>query len=498
VKSLLVNVIAEEEVRVAVVDDGELVEYHLEEVDGRSLLGNIYLGRVVNIEASIQSAFVDLGESRAAFMHVSDLHPAYDRAPEVPIDRLGETPGPETGRAPIQDQLRRGQPLLVQVTKEQIGSKGPTVTTFIGLPGRFLVLMAGMEEPGVSKRVSGAQEREDLRKAAESLQPPDNAGIIVRTAARGVALEEFQRDLEALKRVWEEICDEATAVAAPRLLYQEGDLVERSLRDLFGPDIDEVVVDDAGMEERVRGLLGDRQDEGSGRVRSHEGKLSIFRRFGVESEIDNIYDRKVALPSGGSLVIEETEALVAIDVNSGSSREETNLEQTALGTNLEAATEIARQLRLRDIGGVVVCDFIDMVDGQNRCQLEEAFVARLGLDRAKAWVSKLSRFGIIELTRQRLRPSKDRLGRETCPLCSGRGTVRSPRSVATAIFRQLRRDLGECEKEEVLVTVADEVLEVLVNRRRDDLTALEQKHGVRIEVRTGYRRGPERYLIQYR
>jgi len=197
-------------------------------------------------------------------------------------------------------------------------------------------------------------------------------------------------------------------------------------------------------------------------------------------------------------VIEETEALVAIDVNSGSSREETNLEQTALGTNLEAATEIARQLRLRDIGGVVVCDFIDMVDGQNRCQLEEAFVARLGLDRAKAWVSKLSRFGIIELTRQRLRPSKDRLGRETCPLCSGRGTVRSPRSVATAIFRQLRRDLGECEKEEVLVTVADEVLEVLVNRRRDDLTALEQKHGVRIEVRTGYRRGPERYLIQYR
>ncbi len=497
-KRLLINVLDPNESRVAIVEDGTLLEYHLEETDRRSILGNIYLARIVNIEPGIQAAFLDLGESRSAFLHVSDLHTAYHGANGVPWDKLAVHAGRERSRPLIQDIIRKGQSLLVQISKEAIGSKGPTVTTFVSLPGRFLVLMLGMARAGVSRRIDDPGKRDRLREIASSLEGPASVGLIVRTAGADQPRKVLERDLKYLSRVWEDI---VTGVAESRpgaLLYRESDLVIRTVRDLYDPEIEEVLVDREAEAEQVREFLGRVMPRHAARVKHYRGNQPLFSKFRVESEIDNIYDRRVPLPSGGSLVIDETEALVAIDVNSGSCRVEKNLERTALRTNLEASVEIARQLRLRDIGGVVVCDYIDMVEAENRRTLEAHFREQMRPDRAKTWFSRLSRFGIIELTRQRLRPSKDRVGRETCPHCRGRGTVRSIRSVGAAILRQLRLGLADDSHQEACVTAGEDVLDLLVNRRRDELVELETELGKRIVVRPGHDLGSERFTIDFR
>jgi len=497
-KRLLINVLDPDESRVAIVDDGTLLEYHLEETDRRSLLGNVYLARVVNIEPGIQAAFLDIGEQRSAFLHVSDLHPAYTGENGIPWQKLGGKTPRERPKSLLQDLLRKGQTLLVQISKDSIGSKGPSVTTYVALPGRFLVLMLGMGRAGVSRKIDDPEQRDRLRELAASLSGPESAGLIVRTAGADQPRKVLERDLKYLSRVWEDIVRKTGEMRPPALLYRESDLVIRTVRDLYDPEIEEVLVDREAEAEQVREFLGRVMPRHAARVKHYQGTQPLFSRFRVESEIDNIYDRKVPLPSGGSLVIDETEALVAIDVNSGSTRGEKDLERTALRTNLEASTEIARQLRLRDIGGVVVCDFIDMVEAENRRALEQHFREQMRTDRAKTWFSRLSRFGIIELTRQRLRPSKDRVGRETCPLCRGRGSVRNSRSVAAAILRQLRRGLTEGTHQEAVVTVAEDVLDALVNRRRDDLVNLEAEIGKRIVVLPGHDLGTQRFSIDFK
>ena len=481
-KRMLINVLDPEESRVAIVDEGTLLEYHLEETDRRSLVGNVYLARVVNIEPGIQAAFLDIGEQKSAFLHVSDLHPAYQGATEIPWDGLSEQVPRDRPKSLIQNILRKGQTLLVQISKEAIGNKGPTVTTFISLPGRFLVLMLGMSRAGVSRKIEDPEQRDRLREIAASLSGPSEVGLIVRTAGSDQPRKVLERDLRYLTRVWEGIVENVDR-EAPALLYRESDLVIRTVRDLYDPEIDEVLVDREAEADEVREFLGRIMPRHANRVKYYEGPSPLFSRFRVETEIDNIYDRRVPLASGGSLVIDETEALVAIDVNSGSYRQEKDLEQTALRINLEAADEIARQLRLRDIGGVVVCDFIDMIEADHRRALEGAFREAVRPDRAKTWFSRLSRFGIIELTRQRLRPSKDRVARETCSVCRGRGTVKSARSVAASLFRQLRRGLADEGVHGATVTVGGEVLDVLINRRRDELVQLESKTGKRIVIR---------------
>ena len=505
-KRMLVNVLDPEESRVAIVDDGTLLEYHLEETDRRSLVGNVYLARVVNIEPGIQAAFLDVGEQKSAFLHVSDLHPSYQGATEIPWEGLSEKLPRDREKPLIQTQLRKGQTLLVQISKEAIGNKGPTVTTFVSLPGRFLVLMLGMSRAGVSRKIDDPEQRDRLREIAASLNGPPEVGLIIRTAGHDQPRKVLERDLRYLTRVWEDIVTQVGSEKAPALLYRESDLVIRTVRDLYDPEIDEVLVDREAEAEQVREFLGRVMPRHASRVKHYEGSSPLFSRFRVESEIDNIYDRRVPLSSGGSLVIDETEALVAIDVNSGSYRGEKDLEGTALRINLEAASEIARQLRLRDIGGVVVCDFIDMTEAENRRTLEQHFREAMRPDRAKTWFSRLSRFGIIELTRQRLRPSKDRVARETCPVCRGRGTIRNARSIAAGIFRQLRRGLAEPGTQEAVVTVGDEVLDLLINRRRDDLVNLENEHGKRIVIRPGHtsRDGhgsgsaPSRFSVDFR
>ena len=477
---LLVHSRDRDAVTVALIDeDRTLWEFHEEDRETLRSLGNVYLGRVVNIEPAIQSAFIDIGERRTAFLHISDLHPAYCGARQVPVDRLGERASRERGEDRIQEILHRGQELLVQVSKEAIGQKGPTVTTFIGLPGRSVVLMTGLDRPGISKKIVDDQERDRLRLVAEQLPGIPNAGIIIRTAGRIRDLAQLTAEVDVLAASWAKICKSAAAGGGPVLLHREADLLLRTARDLVSESISEVVIDDPWAAEKFLEYRGQWNPGEAPPVRLHRSKSALFLEFGIEQQINSLYDRKVALPSGGSLVIDETEALVAIDVNSGSSTSESDLESTALLTNLEAAREIARNLRLRDMGGVVVCDFIDMMEAENRRTLEDSFRELVREDRAKIWFAKLSRFGLLELTRQRLGPSKDRAGRESCPVCLGRGTVRSARSVASGVLRELRQGIAKASSEEAHVTVGQPVRDLLLGVRREDLDALEMEFGKR-------------------
>ena len=496
---LLVQSRNTDELQVAVIDgNGLLWEYHREQQGISRIFGNIYLGRVVNIQPAIQAAFIDIGERRTAFLHVSDLHPAYQAASGIPFDKFGEKSELARGEGSIQDLLRQGQEILVQITKESIGQKGPSVTTYIGLPGRSIVLMVGLDRPGVSKKIDDEDDRERLRALAEGLSQVANTGVIVRTAGQDRGREQLLEEVQILERIWLSICERAGAGGGPVLLHQEADLLLRTVRDLCTDQIEEVLLDDPQIVEKFREYHQNMIPEEPVPIRLHDSKSSLFMEFGVEPQIDSIYDRKVALPSGGSLVIDETEALVAIDVNSGSSTTEKDLESTAVRTNLEAAKEIARQLHLRDIGGVVVCDFIDMVEEQNRQKLEDTFRELVRYDRAKTWFAKLSRFGLLELTRQRIGASKDRAGRETCPTCRGRGTVRSARSVATGVIRELRQGMAVSTTDEALITVGEPVLELLQGRCREDLEALEVEYGKKVVLLEGQGWPPERWTIQYR
>lgn len=494
---MLVNVLEEDECRVAILEDGALVEFYLEETHDRSLLGNVYLGRVVNVEPGIQAAFIDIGEAKSAFVHVSDVMPSYAGATCIPFEAFQERP-PAGDKTLLQNVLRKGQTVLVQVSKNAIGHKGPTVTTYLSLPGRYLVLMAGMSRSGVSKKIEDLEQRDRLRTIADGFPPVDHMGVIVRTAGADQAKRDLDQDLRYLRQVWSVIVEKARAGRAPSCVYQESDLVIRTIRDLFDPQVEEILVDSEPVAAQAREFLELVMPRYASRVQYYQDAMPIFHRFNVEKQIEGIYDRKVSLPSGGTLVIEETEALVAVDVNSGRYREESDLERTALQINLEAATEIARQLRLRDLGGVVICDFIDMLEAANRRQVEQAMREQVRRDRAKTWLTRMSRFGIIEMTRQRLRPSKDRVAREPCPTCGGRGTVRSARSVATGILRQLRRGLGEKRTQEALVTVGEGVFDVLVNQRRDQLLRCEQSVGKKIVIRHDSALGCDQYMVHFR
>lgn len=495
-KRLLISVREAEEVRVAVLDDERLLEYHVEPAAERQLRGNIYVGRVLNIEPAIQAAFIDIGESRTAFMHVSDLHPAYAEATGIPFDELGDEAELDE-RPHIQRILRRSQPILVQVTKEAIGHKGPSVTSFVSLPGRSVVLVAGMSRFGVSKKIVDPEQRERLRTLAEELRGDDPMGVILRTAAADQPREDLENDLVFLRQVWEGIVKKAKFHAPPSLLYEESDLVIRTIRDLFEDDVDEIVFDDEAETVRARSFLESAMPRYADRLRAYSGEVPLFDRYHVEPAIESIYNRRVALPSGGSLVIDETEALVAIDINSGRSRGQDHLEETAIKTNLEAATEIARQLRLRDMGGVIVCDFIDMVEADNRRQVETRIREELRKDRSKTWIARMSRFGLIEMTRQRLRPSKDRVTRRACPLCHGRGTIRSDASAASALFRQLRRGLRDRPGLDATVQVSEDFLAHLANHARETLIKLESESDQRILLELEHRRVADDYSVRY-
>ncbi len=478
---MVVNDVPGEECRIAILQDGHLEELYAERVSSASSVGNIYKGRVTNVESAIQAAFVDFGHAQRGFLHISDLHPMY-----FPGGGKTEKVGRKTARRDrplMQNCLQRGQEIIVQVLKEGIGTKGPTLTSYLSIPGRMMVMMPNMDRVGVTRKVEDDDQRRSMRDVLDKLDLPDNFGFILRTAGMGRTKLELKRDVAYLTRLWKVMEKRNEKVGAPCELYTESDLLIRTIRDVLRPSIKAVVVDSDSALERCNAFLRVIAPRSAPQVIRYRRGLPIFHAFNIERQIDVIHQREVHLPSGGRLVIDQTEALVAIDVNSGRSRSAKDSETNAFNTNMEAADEICRQLRLRDLGGLVINDLIDMRHQRHRRKVEERFTHNLERDRARTTTLKISEFGILEMTRQRMRPSMRMSHFIGCPGCEGQGEIQAPDSVATDVVRQVGYLLQHRDVARVEVVVSSKVASVLLSTRRRHLTILEEQMEKQVDVR---------------
>ena len=478
---MLINVADRDECRIALTHNGKLEELFMERTSAESHVGNIYKGLITNVEPSIQAAFVDFGLGKNGFLHISDVQPQYFTDRKSDPENVGKKT-PRRDRPPIQKCLRRGQTVIVQITKEGIGTKGPTLTTYLAIPGRYLVMMPGMSRLGVSRKIEDEDVRRSVRDLLGQLDLPKGMGFILRTAGVDKTKRELKQDLNYLSRLWKTVAGRIRSKAAPAELYQESDLVTRTIRDVYTSEVSRIIVDDERIAERAREFLSIVMPRGKNPVEVYEGKEPLFHKYGIESEIQKIHSRHVPLPSGGSLVIDSTEALVAVDVNSGRFRSPTNAEETALRINLEAADEIARQLRLRDLGGVIICDFIDMRLDRNRRALEQALRKALRAHKEKARILRMSQFGIIEITRQRQRASIKGSIYEDCPHCRGTGQIKSVESMTLDAMRMLRLAVYRDDVHTVQLRVNPTVASHLLNRRRGALHNLETLTDKRIII----------------
>jgi len=481
-KEMIINVVPGEECRIAILHKGKLEEMYIERASAESHVGNIYKGLVTNVEPSIQAAFVDFGLGKNGFLHVSDLHPQYFPDGGQPAENVGRKL-PRRSRPPIQRCLRRGQQIIVQITKEGIGTKGPTLSTYLSIPGRFLVMMPGMRQLGVSRKIEDDEVRIKLRSQLHELELPEGMGFIARTAAQDRTKRELQSDLKYLMRLWSMITRRMKEERAPAELYRESDLVIRTIRDLYSAEIGKIVVDDAAVAQRAREFLQIFSPRAGDVVHEYTDPVPIFHRYGIEAELDRLHSRHVPLRSGGSLVIEPTEALVAIDVNSGKFRTEDDAEATAFKINMEAADEIARQLRLRDLGGVIICDFIDMRQESHKRAIERRLASNLRQHKERAKILRMSQFGIIEMTRQRQRASLTRSVYQDCRYCHGTGLVKTGESVALDVMRIIQLNIIRDPVRVIELTVSPEVANHLLNRKRAALANLEAKYRRTILIR---------------
>ena len=497
-KIMLINVTHAEESRVGIVDDGQLESFEIESFSREHLKGNIYKGVVRRIHPAIEAAFVDIGADRDAFLPLDEI--CFSNLPggrNGPGSNGSEEKG-EKGRRRIKDVLKSGDEILVQIIKEQFINKPPTISTFYSLPGRYLVLLPGSEDAGISRKIEG-EERVRVREIIESLRPPPGCGIIVRTAASfDEDHGELDRDLAYLHRLWESIKQNAETKRAPTLIYREHDLVLRNIRDYFTPDIDEVFVDNEDVYERAKDFLHNIMPGKEHLLHLYQGDQPIFSRFGLESQIESIYKRRVALKSGGSIVIDGTEALTAIDVNSGGSMRGTNQEETAHETNLEAAREVARQLRLRDLGGIIVIDFIDMRIQSHISDVERALREAMRPEKARHDVGRISRLGLLEISRQRLRPAAVASSYTACPMCEGHGSIRTAESAALGILRKIHHRVAEGDIAQMNVTLPRDVAMYLLNQKRDDLATLERRYSARIQIIVSEKLMPHQSEIETR
>ncbi len=483
-KEMLINVSEGEECRIALVNNRRLEELYMERTSATSHVGNIYKGRVTNVEPSIQAAFIDFGLGRNGFLHISDLMPQY-------FGRRGDDYQESVGRKmarrdrpPIQKCLRRGDDIVVQIIKEGIGTKGPTLSTYVSIPGRILVMMPGMSKLGVSRKIEDEEERRRLRQILDALKPPRDCGFIIRTAGIGKTKAEIQKDLNYLTRLWQNIEQKIESGPGPIELYTEGDLVTRTVRDVFTADIERIIVDNKEVARRVKEFMKIALPRTRNKLDLYEEAIPLFHKYGIEKEIELMYSRHVPLPSGGSLVIDSTEAIVAIDVNSGKFRDHSDAEMTAFKTDIEAADEIPRQLRLRDLGGVIICDFIDLRYERHRRDLEKRLHDNLRNDRAKTKMLRMSQFGIIEMTRQRMRPSLKRSIYSDCPYCKGAGLVKTPESMALDVMRRLAIAASDDRIARIDLAINPDVAFYLQNKKRAALAALENQTGKRIVIRS--------------
>jgi len=482
-QEMLIDYVPGEECRIAITEEGVLEEFYQERASNESHVGNIYKGQVVSVEASIQAAFVDFGIGRNGFLHISDVHPKY--FPGKSREET-ETVGKKTSRKdrpPVQQCLKRGQQVLVQVLKEGLGTKGPTVTTYLSIPGRFLVMMPDMERHGVSRKVDDEEQRRDLKRILDDLKPPKEFGFIVRTAGSGRTKTELKRDLAYLQRLWRTIEKRQKQIGRTGELYTESDLIIRTIRDIFTTDVKRIIVNDATAAQRARDFLAIASPRAGSHVYHYDDPVPIFYRYGIEPQIEQINARTVTLPSGGSIILDQTEALVAIDVNSGKMRQHGDAETTAYQSNLEAAEEICRQLRLRDLGGVVVCDLIDMRAHKHRKAVEQKFKDLLKRDRARSKTTTISAFGLLEMTRQRMRPSLRTSTYALCRHCEGDGRIKSPESVLLQVMRRLAIAMQNAKAQRIELTVSPDVAFRLLNGKRGELVRLETTYEIPVTVR---------------
>ncbi len=470
-KRMLVNATQEEELRVALVDGQKLFDLSIEIPSREQKKANVYKGRISRIEPSLEACFVDYGATRHGFLPLKEVSREYFRQQ------------PQGGRMNIRELLAEGQDLIVQVEKEERGNKGAALTTFLSLAGRFLVLMPNNPRAGgVSRRIEG-EDRDQMREVMNQLRIPDGMGAIVRTAGVGRSAEELQWDLDNLNAQWEQIAAASKDRPAPYLVYRESDAVTRALRDYLSDDIGEVLVDDpAAFQKAQEYMQRFMPADAQRRLKLYTDDIALFTRYQIESQIESAYAHKVQLPSGGSIVIDYTEALVSIDINSARATKGSDIETTAFNTNLEAADEVARQLRIRDIGGLIVIDFIDMESGKNQREVEDRLRDAVRMDRARIQIGKLSRFGLLEMSRQRLRPSLGESSHIVCPRCVGIGSIRSVESMALAVLRLIGEELRKDRTVRVIAQLPVEVATFLFNEKREWLRTLEDRSSAELVI----------------
>ena len=468
-KRMLINATHAEELRVALVDGQKLLDLDIERAYREQKKSNIYKGRITRVEPSLEAAFVDYGAERHGFLPLKEIAREYFQQQEQ-------------GRKRIQDLVREGQEIIVQVDKEERSSKGAALTTFVSLAGRYLVLMPNNPRAGgVSRRIEG-EDRTQIRQHLQLLDIPENMGVIARTAGIGQELEALQRDLEYLKQIWQAIVDTAAPRAAPFLIYQEGNVVVRALRDHFSEDIGEVLIDEEGAYNAAVQFMGSMMPKMVHRLKYYDNDVPLFSRYQIEQQIESAFSREVRLESGGAIVIDHTEALVAVDVNSGRATKGQDIAETAFQTNLEAAEEIARQIRLRDLGGLIVVDFIDMESPKHQREVENKLKEALKLDRARVQLGRISRFGLMEMSRQRLGASLEEASSEPCPRCNGTGQIRGCEATSMHVLRLLYEECMKTGAAEVECQVPVDVAVYLLNEKRRQILELEAKTDTRILV----------------
>ena len=473
-RKLLINAAEEEECRIALISDGRLEFLDRALRLREQYKGNVYKGQVVRIEPSLQAAFVEFSHShRAGFLPMAEIMPDIYETEESDEERRS--------RPRIEEVVKKGMELIVQVVKEETGKKGAALSTYISLAGQYLVLMPGNSNGGISRKIEDEEDRKRLKKIINDLKMPDGVGIIVRTAGLGRTKTELNRDLQSQTRLWKEIEKKSDDAAAPTLLHQEADVLIRTLRDNFSTDIDEVICDTEDAFERAQAFLKAGMPRYVNRVKHFEGPGPLFGHFKVEEQIEQLKHNRVTLPSGGWIVLEQTEAMVCVDVNSGRATQERGIEKTALRTNLEAAEEVARQLRLRDLGGLVVIDFIDMKDAKHLRQIEKTFKNAMKIDRARHEIGKVSKFCLMELSRQRLK-SRNHSSSIRCSRCGGTGTVQTPEAEALSVLRMIQSHCSRGTVSAIRLAVPVRVARYLLNQKRWKLSQLEQAYQVSITV----------------
>lgn len=469
-KKILINAIYPEEKRVAIVEGDVLSDFYVEAVGKEHLKGNIYKGIIARIEPGLQAAFVDFGLKKQGFLQMREISSEYFQKKQ------------EGKRARIQDVVSKGQELIVQVEKDERDTKGASLTTYISLPGRYIVMMPGQERVGVSRKIENREDRERLKEIFSGLKLPRKTGFILRTACSDKTEEELSNDLKYLTKLWSKIQTESKRVSAPALIYREQDISVRTVRDYMTSDVTEVLIDDEAAYKATKAFLRRTVPWRKINIKYYKEKKPVFVRYNIEEQIAKLHDRYVHLPSRGYVVIDKTEALTAIDVNSGRSRKEENVESTALRTNIEAADEIARQLRLRDIGGLIVIDFIDMASSKNRREVENRLRTVLSSDKAHTEITGISKFGMVEMTRERMRTAYIESVNRKCEVCDGTGIVKTAEMLALSAAREIYSRASKGGLKSITCRLPVESANYLINTRRDEIAAVEKDAEVMVRI----------------